>query len=200
MVDDKVRIGVAVDQRRARIHIAPAQYVDRKVALYGRAQDPVEARVTRLALRLLRHNDANADRARCLLPVGDDIAYGWIVWIDRLYDREPTGMDPLHFHRITRVVAVKGKGRDEDRAVDADFVHRRHHLVTRNVIGPVRHTVPGSLRSVRLISVNLRIDDRHRGHIRFPGSSIELKGSRIELDRGPINEALMSASKADLNA
>src|SRR5438093_676858 len=61
------RIGVAVDQRRARIHVAPAQHVDRKVVLYGRAQDPVEARVVRLALRLLRHYDADADRRACLL-------------------------------------------------------------------------------------------------------------------------------------
>ena len=88
MIDDEARIGVAVDQRRARIHVAPAQDVDRKVALYGRAQDPVEARVIRLALRLLRHDDADADRAGCLLPVGDDIVHGWIVWVDRLDDRE----------------------------------------------------------------------------------------------------------------
>src|SRR5207247_2149375 len=66
------------------------------------------------------------------------------IWVDRLDDREPTGMGPLHFHRITRVVAIHGKGGDEDRAVDPDLVHRRHHLVTRDVIGPVRHTVPGS--------------------------------------------------------
>src|SRR5262249_52950552 len=95
----------------------------------------------------------------------DDIAHGWIVWVDRLDDREPTRMGPLHFHRITRVVTVHGKGGDEDRAVDADLVHRRHHLVTRDVIGPVRHTVPGSLRSVCLISVDLGIDDRHRTSI-----------------------------------
>src|SRR5262249_52215196 len=163
MVDDEARIGVTVDQRRARIHVAPAQYVDRQVVLYGRTQDAIEARVVRLALRLLRHHDADADRARCLLPVGDDIAHGWIIRGDRLDDREPSGMGPLHVHRITRVVAVHGKGGDEDRAVDADLVHRRYHLVTRNVIGPVRHAVPGSLRSVRLISVDLGIDDRHRG-------------------------------------
>jgi hypothetical protein len=53
--------------------------------------------------------------------------------VDRLDDREPIGMGSLHFHRITRVVAVHGKGRDEDRAIDADLVHRPHHLVTRNV-------------------------------------------------------------------
>src|SRR5262249_31217816 len=116
----------------------------------------------RLAVRLFRHHDADTDRARCLLPIGDDIAHSWIIWVDRLDDREPTGMGPLHFHRITRVVAVHGKGGDEDRAVDADLVHRRHHLITRDVIGPVRHTVPGSLRCVRLISVDLGIDDRHR--------------------------------------
>src|SRR5713226_6458351 len=180
MVDDEARIGVAVDQRRARIHVAPAQYVDWKVVLYGRAQDPVEARVIRLALRLLRHHDADADRARCVLPVGDDIAHGWIVWVDRLDDREPTGMGPLHLHRIARVVAVHGKGGDEDRAVDADLVHRRHHLVTRNVIGPVRYIVPGSLRSVRLISVDLGIDDRHRG-----GSSIAKRARYRNRSRQP---------------
>jgi hypothetical protein len=41
-------------------------------------------------------------------------------------------------------------------------VHCRHHLVTRDVIGPVGHSVPRSLRSVRLISVDLGIDDHHR--------------------------------------
>jgi hypothetical protein len=50
MVDDESGIGVAVDQRRARIHVAPAKYVDRKVMLYARAENPVEARVIRLAL------------------------------------------------------------------------------------------------------------------------------------------------------
>ena len=56
------------------------------------------------------------------------------------------------------------KSGDEDRAVDADLVHRRHHLVSRDVIGPVRHTVPGSLRSVRLIGMDLGIDNCHRGN------------------------------------
>src|SRR5262245_38695325 len=51
---------------------------------------------------------------------------------------------------------------DEDRAVDADPVHGRHHLVAGDVIGPVRNSVPGPLRGVRLVRVDLRIDDRHR--------------------------------------
>ena len=71
-------------------------------------------------------------------------------------------MRSLHFDGVAGVVAVQGKGGDEDRAIDADLVHRRHHLVTRDVIRPVRHAVPGSLRRVRLIGVDLGIDNRHR--------------------------------------
>jgi hypothetical protein len=48
MVDDESRVGVAVDQRRTRVQVAPAQHVDRKVVPNGRAQDPVEARVVRI--------------------------------------------------------------------------------------------------------------------------------------------------------
>src|SRR5262249_15999360 len=44
-----------------------------------------------------------------------------------------------------------------------NLVHRRHHLVACDVIWPIWHSVPGPLRSVRLIGVDLRIDDGHRG-------------------------------------
>ena len=47
VVDDEARVGMAVDQRRARVQVAPEQDVDRKVVLDGRARDPVEARVVR---------------------------------------------------------------------------------------------------------------------------------------------------------
>jgi len=58
----------------------------------GRAQDPVEARVVRLALRLLRQHDTDCDRARRILPVGDDIGSRRIVRIDRL---SSTGLRPI---------------------------------------------------------------------------------------------------------
>src|SRR5262249_698927 len=67
-------------------------------------------------------------------------------------------------------VAVHGKTGDEDRAVDADLVHCRPHLITRDVIRPVRNTVPGPFWCVRLIDVDLGIDDRHRG--RFSALSV----------------------------
>ena len=111
---------------------------------------------------LLRQHDADSDRARRLLPVGDDIGHTGIVRVDRLDDGDPAGMGPLHLHRVAGVVAVHGKGGDEDRAVDADLVHRRHHLVAGDVIGPVRHAVPGPLRRVGLIGMDLGIDDGHR--------------------------------------
>src|SRR5262249_32866151 len=105
-------------------------------------------------------------------PVGNDLTHFRIVRVDRLDDREPAGVGALHFHRIAGVVAVHGKGGDEDRAVDPDLVHRRHHLVTRNVIGPVRHTVPGSVRRVRLLGVDVRLDDVRRGL--SPGGELEV--------------------------
>src|SRR5215471_14633052 len=91
-----------------------------------------------------------------------------IVGVDRLNNGEAVGMGPLHFDRIAGVVLIQGKGGDEDRAVDADLVHRRDHLVTRGVIGPVRHTVPGSLRSVRLVGMDLGVDDSHLGSSSAP--------------------------------
>src|SRR6516165_7572652 len=50
MVDEEARVGVAVDQCYACIDVAPAQYVDRKVVLYGRAGDAIEPRVSRVAV------------------------------------------------------------------------------------------------------------------------------------------------------
>src|SRR5262249_56220091 len=86
VVDDETRVGVAVDQRRARLDVAPAQQVDRKVLLGGGARDPVEAGVGRLALCLLGQHDADADRARRALPVGDHVGHRRIVRVDRLDD------------------------------------------------------------------------------------------------------------------
>ena len=161
MIDDPSRIRMAVDQRRAVLEVGPAQQIDGQVVLHGRARDAVEARVVRRALVLGRVHDADADRARRLLPVGNDIVHALIVRIDRLDDRHAAGMRALHLLGVARVVAVHRKRRDEDRAIDADLVHRRDHLVAGNVSGPVRHAVPGPLRSVRLVDVDLGIDDRH---------------------------------------
>jgi hypothetical protein len=44
--------------------------------------DPVETRVVRLAVRLLRQHDADVDRTGRTLPVGDDISHRRIVRVD----------------------------------------------------------------------------------------------------------------------
>src|ERR1700736_408637 len=57
---------------------APASRLPQHSMLTGRShrtaarRDPVEARVVRIASRLLRHHDPDADGARRLLPVRDD--------------------------------------------------------------------------------------------------------------------------------
>ncbi len=163
MVDDESRVGVTVDQRRNPVEVAGARQIDREVVPNGCARDAVDARVARVAPHFLPHHDAYADRARRLLPVGNDLGNRRIIRVDWLDDGEPAGMAPLHFRRITGVVLVQRKGGDENRAVHADLVQRRDHLVTGDVIGPIRHAVPRPFRCVRLIGVNLRIDDRHRG-------------------------------------
>ena len=53
MVDDESRVGVAIDQRSARVQIVPAQDVEWKVVTNGRACNPVEAGIVGRALLLL---------------------------------------------------------------------------------------------------------------------------------------------------
>ena len=43
MINDEAHVGVAVDQRGARVDIPPEQDVDREIVAYGRAQDLVDA-------------------------------------------------------------------------------------------------------------------------------------------------------------
>src|SRR5580704_448491 len=70
---------LASDQPGARVQVVPEQDIDRKIVASGRAGDPVETRVVRRAVRLLCQHDADADRARRLLPVGDHIGHRRIV-------------------------------------------------------------------------------------------------------------------------
>jgi len=77
-------------------------------------------------------------------------------------------MGVAHLDRITGIVLILGKGADEDRTVDTDRIHRRHHLIAVNMVGPFVRRVPGTVRwipgTVRRIGgiyVDLRINDRH---------------------------------------
>jgi hypothetical protein len=50
MIDYEAHVGVAVDQRGARVEISREQDVDREIASDGCAEDTVEAGVVRRAL------------------------------------------------------------------------------------------------------------------------------------------------------
>ena len=141
---------------------APEQEVERQVVLDGGLADAVEAGIVGGALLFLAQEDADADGARRLLPLRDHVGHVLVVRVDRLDDGHAAGMGARHLLGIAAVVAVHREGRDEDRAVDADLVHRRHHLVAGHVRRPVRHGGPGPLGRVGLVGVDLRIDDRHR--------------------------------------
>jgi hypothetical protein len=60
------------------------------------------------------------------------------------------------------------------------------------VIGPVRHCVPGSLRGVRLIGMDLRIDDRHWGSSSVPS---ELVSQQVRIQKSQASCLAGSMSK-----
>jgi hypothetical protein len=162
MVDEEARIRMAIDERRARVEVSPEEHVDRKAVPRRFARDAIDARIVRPQARFPRgHHDANGDGSRLLPPFGDDLADRRIRGVDGLDDCEAPRVLALHLERIARVVLVERKGRDENRPVDADPVHRGDHLVAGDVGRPVRHAVPGALGRVRFVSVDLRVDDRH---------------------------------------
>lgn len=62
--------------------------------------------------------------------------------IDRL-DEEAIRMLGLHLDRVAGVVAVHREGRHQDRAVDADRIHRRDHLVAGRLGRPASTAAHG---------------------------------------------------------
>ena len=117
--------------------------VDRQRQAGSRRQHAIEARIGGIRVEAgPREQHADPHRAGRALPVGDDVGDGRIGGIDGLDEREPAGMAFVHLERIARVVAVHRERRHQDRAIDADGVHRGHHLVARHLRGPDQHAVP----------------------------------------------------------
>ena len=67
----------------------------------------------------------------------------------------------VHLDRVARVVAVHGERRDQQCAIDADGIHRRHHVVARDFGGPVQDGGPGPAGVIALVGVHLGVDDGH---------------------------------------
>ena len=77
--------------------------------------------------------------------------------IDRLDQPEPAGMGRVDLYGVAGVVAVHAERRDQYRAVDADGVHGRHHLVAGNLGRAVEGADPRPARVVALVGVNLGV-------------------------------------------
>jgi hypothetical protein len=94
-----------------------------------------------------------------------------------LFDGQGYRMTPTHaikrgtryryyisnFQSVARVIAIEVEGRDDDRGVDADRIHRRHHLLAARRCRAVQLADPGPARMVALVGVHLDVDYRHRG-------------------------------------
>src|SRR6266446_1096275 len=70
-------------------------------------------------------------------------------------------MLPVDLERIAGVVAVHRKGRDQHRAVHPNGVHRRHHIVARDLRRAGQDTGPGTAWMVAFIGMYLRIYYHH---------------------------------------
>ena len=68
------------------------------------------------------------------------------------------GMRRVDLYRVAGVVAIHGERRDQHRAVDADRIHRGHHVVAGDLGRTVENADPRPARMVAFIGVHLGID------------------------------------------
>jgi hypothetical protein len=70
-------------------------------------------------------------------------------------------MRRVHLEGIGGVVAVHGKRRHQQRAVNTDGVHGSHHVVTCDVWRAGENGGPGAARVVAFVGVHLSIYGHH---------------------------------------
>ena len=78
-----------------------------------------------------------------------------IEWLDQA---ETAWMFRVYLESVAGIVAVHGERRNQQGPVDANRVHRRHHIVASNLIGALQESTPGALRAVTLVRMNLRVN------------------------------------------
>jgi hypothetical protein len=95
----------------------------------GRSEGPVQARVHRIGYLLVPQHQPDADCSLGLCPVRDNLIHRGIGGIDRFHDAKPFWILRVAFERVARVIAVEVEAGDDNRAIDTDRVHGRHHLL-----------------------------------------------------------------------
>jgi hypothetical protein len=154
-------VRVRVRQRRNNLEIAHAGDVDRQRRTRRRRDGAVEARVGRRHGARLVDQDADAYGAGGQGPVLDHLPDGWIGDVDRLHDSEPQRMGVAHRNCVGGVVSVHGEGGDQDRRIDAGFVHRCDEVVAGDFRRPRQGFDPRAAGVIALVGMYLSVNDRH---------------------------------------
>ena len=125
-------------------------------------QNLIETRIGGVGggFRAIEH-DPNTDDTILRRPVGYRLGHPWIGRVERLDQPEPAGMLRMHFESVAAVEAIHGVGRDQQRTVDADGVHGRHHVVARDLRRSVQKARPGAAGVVALVGVHLGVYRDH---------------------------------------
>src|SRR5579872_3515858 len=86
---------------------------------------------------------------------------GSVETLSRIMMRTPTV--PFFIECVAWVIGVHRERRDQHRAVDANLVHRRDHLVTRDFRRSMQRALPRPAGMIALVGMHLDVDDRHGG-------------------------------------
>ncbi len=162
MVDHHHRARIAGDQSLELVEPAPAEQVDRQRMPRRRGQHPVHPGIGGIFRRAVRQHQPDRDRAVGRGPRGDRVLDRGVARVDRLDHAKSVGMRRVDLERVAGVVAIERIRRDQQRRIDADRVHRGHHLLARRRGRTGEMPDPRPARLVAIIGMHLRVDREHR--------------------------------------
>ena len=169
VVNHQLRLRMPLRELGQDSHLSPAEHVDRYARPRPRFQHLVEAgMVGRDALET--EHDPRPDHTRSLRPgidLGADVRR---VGVKRCNQPESSRMPVTNALAIAGVVSVDRVRRNQQRAVDADGVHRRNHFVAGHRRRTGQHGAKVLL-VVAVVGVNLAIDRRPVGWHEGPACS-----------------------------
>jgi hypothetical protein len=128
----------------------------------GGGEDAAEAGIGGIVGHAPAQHDASADRPVERRPLANPVGHGSIRRVERFDQAEAPRMSLVYVERIAAVEAVHRIGRDEQRAINPDLVHRGDHLIAGDLRRPVKAADPGAAGMIAFVSVHLGIDRRHR--------------------------------------
>jgi len=64
----------------------------------------------------------------------------------------------VNLEGIAGIVAIQSEGRHQQRPIDADRVHRCHHLVAGDLSRPRQESAPRTLRTIPLVGIDLGVN------------------------------------------